>query len=167
MSMAPIALRYESSDAGVTRALGRTLGGLLVAGDFLALCGPLGAGKTTFVKGVALGLGVPADEPIVSPTFVLVREYEGRLRLMHADAYRLGSEEELEDLALAELGGSGVVLLEWADKFAAAVPPDAIRIELAHVDELRRSIEIAHLDAARGKTLHGEAEEIAGLTHIS
>jgi tRNA threonylcarbamoyladenosine biosynthesis protein TsaE len=127
-----------------TLTLGRRIGVLLRPGDCVALHGPLGAGKTTFVKGVAAALGVPPDEPIVSPTFVLVREYAGRLRLYHVDAYRLSGADELAAVGLEEMlsDAGGVTLIEWAERVASILPPDAWHVTLRHVDESRREAEI-------------------------
>ena len=85
----------------------------------IALCGPLGAGKTEFVRGLAAGLRVPPDEQVASPTFVLVREYRGARRLWHLDAYRSGSLEELFDVGLEEMLSEreAIVAVEWADPF--------------------------------------------------
>jgi tRNA threonylcarbamoyladenosine biosynthesis protein TsaE len=128
---------YERLSKGPqeTVALGRALGRVLRAGDFVALTGPLGAGKTHFVKGLADGLEVPDDEPVVSPTFVLIREYRGRLKLYHLDAYRLHGPGELLSLGLDELIAepAAVTALEWADRVADAVPPNACWIGLEHI----------------------------------
>ncbi len=136
---------YDSRSAAQTQALGRALGLGLRGGAFLALCGPLGAGKTQLVKGLAIGLGVPEDEPVTSPTFVLMREYAGRVTLYHIDAYRLSGAGELLDLGLEEITAEpdAVVVVEWADRAPGAIPADAIRIELEHtgVDERRVTIE--------------------------
>lgn len=133
-----------SASPDQTRAMGRALGRVLRSGDFLALVGPLGAGKTQFVKGVADGLDVPASEPVVSPTFVLVREYVGQLKLYHIDAYRLGNAADLLALGLDELmlESGAVVALEWADRTPAAVPEHACRIMLDHIDEHARRLRI-------------------------
>ncbi len=114
--------------------VGRTLARLLRPGDFVALSGPLGAGKTQLVKGIAAGIGVPDDEPVVSPTFVLVREYCGHLKLYHIDAYRLRGPAELLALGLDEIIAEqdAVTALEWADRVAGAIPPGACWIELEH-----------------------------------
>lgn len=88
---------------------------MLEDGSIVALEGPLGAGKTTLVKGIAEALGI--DEPITSPTFTIVSEYAGRLPLYHVDLYRVGSKEEIELLGLEELiYGRGVSVVEWSDK---------------------------------------------------
>jgi tRNA threonylcarbamoyladenosine biosynthesis protein TsaE len=133
-----------SSSPRETIAFGRTLGGLIQGGDFLALSGPLGAGKTQLVKGIAAGLGVPDGEPIVSPTFVLIREYQGRLKLYHIDAYRLQRPAELLALGLEELAAEpdAVIALEWADRVAAAVPAGACWIELEHVEPTVRRLRV-------------------------
>lgn len=132
-----------------TFACGRALGELLRGGEFLALSGELGAGKTQFVKGVAAGLGVPAEEPVVSPTFVLVREYSGRVKLYHLDAYRLSDAAELFALGLEELAGApeAVVALEWADRTPEAVPAGACRLHFEHAGESARRIRVAWDDA--------------------
>lgn len=145
----------NSASEDVTKALGAALGRVLVAGDFVALYGPLGAGKTQFVKGLARGLDVPEDEPVVSPTFVLVREYAGRLRLFHLDLYRLHGEAELSELGMDELrcSGDAVVAVEWADRAPGGIPPDAWRVELEHAGADRRTITAAHPDIGRVELL--------------
>jgi tRNA threonylcarbamoyladenosine biosynthesis protein TsaE len=100
--------------AAETEAVGEELAPLLAAGDLLLLAGELGAGKTTFVRGLARGLGVTAA--VQSPTFQLVRVYPGRVQLAHVDLYRLESGAELTDLGLDELLDQGVVAVEWGDR---------------------------------------------------
>ncbi len=131
--------------------LGRILGEILVSGDFLALAGPLGSGKTQFIKGVGAGLGVPHSEPVVSPTFVLVREYAGRLKLYHIDAYRLSGAAELLALGLEEMIAEpgAVVAVEWADRVERAVPDHACRIDLEHAGPDTRHVRIRWSDARR------------------
>jgi len=98
-----------------TRAAGHALAPLLRPGDALALTGELGAGKTTFVQGLAAGLGFAGH--VVSPTFTLVREYEGRMRIHHVDVYRLERVQDVLDLGLDEaIAEGGVVLVEWGDR---------------------------------------------------
>lgn len=142
----PIRLTTHSADE--TRAIGRAVGELLRGGDVVALCGPLGAGKTQFVKGLADGLGVPAGEPVVSPTFVLVREYSGRLKLYHADAYRLGGAEELAALGWDELIGDSdaVVAIEWADRVRPLLSGATLWIEFEHAGGEQRRLSIAASD---------------------
>jgi tRNA threonylcarbamoyladenosine biosynthesis protein TsaE len=122
-----------------TRSLGAALAPLVRPGDVILLSGDLGAGKTTLAQGFARGLGVP--DQIVSPTFVLVRLYKGRLPLIHADAYRMDDLDEVTDLDLAELlDEGGVALVEWGDVIAPMLPADYLdlRIELGDADEDRR-----------------------------
>jgi tRNA threonylcarbamoyladenosine biosynthesis protein TsaE len=111
-----------------TRAIGRSLGAAAPAGTMIALSGPLGAGKTELAKGVAEGLGVTSV--VNSPTFVLMNEHAGRLRLFHVDAYRLDDPEEAIAAGLLDdRQAAGVVVLEWADRLVGQLPPD--RLELA------------------------------------
>ena len=117
------------------------LAATLRAGDVLLLSGPLGAGKTAFVRGLARGLGIDPDE-VSSPTFTLVHEYRGgRLRLFHADLYRLG-RAGAEDLGLDELGvQDGVLAIEWPDRLGHAFR-GAIEVTLEVVDETTRRIAV-------------------------
>jgi tRNA threonylcarbamoyladenosine biosynthesis protein TsaE len=111
-----------------TRALGRALGERAHAGALVALIGPLGAGKTELAKGVAEGLGVRSV--VNSPTFVLMNEHVGRLRLFHIDAYRLDDPEEAVAAGLFdERQASGVAVVEWADRLGDRLPAE--RLELA------------------------------------
>jgi tRNA threonylcarbamoyladenosine biosynthesis protein TsaE len=123
---------FQTQNADETRALAARLGALLHAGDTLCLVGDLGAGKTTFTQGLALGLGLPAEEPVNSPTFTLVAEHPGgRVPLYHFDVYRLNDSSGLYDLAFDDyLNGDGVVVIEWADKIADALPTDRLDISL-------------------------------------
>lgn len=141
---------YESTGPADTHAVGAVLGRLLRGGEVIALDGPLGAGKTQFAKGLAQGLGVRADEPVVSPTFVLVREYRGRMVLYHVDAYRLAGADDLVAIGWDDLrrDGAGVVAVEWAERVADLLPANAIRIEIEHVGETTRRIRIAVPDEA-------------------
>jgi tRNA threonylcarbamoyl adenosine modification protein YjeE len=126
-------------DAAATAAAGARLAGALVGGDAVALIGELGAGKTTFVQGLVAALG---GGPAASPTFALVHEYRGgRLIVWHVDLYRLERAAELRELGLDDLVGDrrGVVLVEWADKFAV-LPADHLRLELAHAGDARRLV---------------------------
>jgi len=114
-----------------TLRIGRAIGAVLCAGDVVALVGELGSGKTHLVKGIALGLGVPDDKLVNSPTFVLVNEYLGRLPIYHVDAYRLSDASQLAAIGFDELCQSqAVVLVELADRVAEAIGPHALWIEL-------------------------------------
>lgn len=112
-----------------TRAIGTALGGAAQPGAVLALVGPLGAGKTQLAKGVAEGLGVASV--VNSPTFILMNEHVGRLRLFHVDAYRLDDPEEaLAAGLLDERGADGVTVIEWADRLDGWLPADRIDLDI-------------------------------------
>jgi len=125
----------ETATTGVGRALGETLG----PGRVVLLTGPLGAGKTAFVRGLAEGLGCdPGD--VSSPTFTIVQEYQGRLRLQHVDLYRL-TPAETRDLALEDLLDVAVMAVEWPDRWPDA-PADAIDVTIEVTGEQERRIVI-------------------------
>ncbi|OGF52774.1 MAG: tRNA (adenosine(37)-N6)-threonylcarbamoyltransferase complex ATPase subunit type 1 TsaE [Candidatus Fraserbacteria bacterium RBG_16_55_9] len=128
-----------TQSAEETRAFGRKLAGRLRPGDCLLLTGELGAGKTTLVQGLAEGLGLDPKE-IISPTFVLIREHDGKIPLFHMDAYRIGNARELLEVGLAEyFQRSGITVIEWGEKVRGSVPSDAIEILLEIVKgDLRR-----------------------------
>ena len=121
-----MSLRLRSLDPDATAALGASLAGLVEPGDVLVLTGPLGAGKTRFVQGLADGLGVPGR--VTSPTFVLVRRHQGRLPLVHVDAYRLDSAAALMALDDDVLAGDVVTCIEWGGNVADALPEDRLDI---------------------------------------
>jgi tRNA threonylcarbamoyladenosine biosynthesis protein TsaE len=106
-----------TTSAEQTEAEGERAGQKLERGDLLLLAGPLGAGKTTFVRGLARGAG--SHDLVASPTFVLVRVYRGRLQLAHVDLYRMNGAPELRDLGLDELLDEGAVVVEWGDRLQA------------------------------------------------
>ena len=121
----------RSHSPAETRALGRSLGELLRAGDVIGLSGPLGAGKTCFVQGLAEGVGVDPGVPVTSPTFVVVAEYPGCLWLRHADFYRVESYARLEDAGFDDvLEGNAVVVVEWPERFPDALPADRLELTL-------------------------------------
>ncbi len=112
-----------------TRAIGRTLAAFLRPRDVIALTGDLGAGKTTFVQGAADGLQV--TEPVLSPTFTLVRRYSGTLPVYHLDVYRLERLQEALDIGLEEILDEGaVVFIEWGDAIDPLLPPEHLQVEL-------------------------------------
>ena len=124
-----------------TRSLGERIGALLRSGICIALRGPLGAGKTQLVKGIATGCGVPNDVMVNSPTFVIINEYPGRLCVHHIDAYRLSGGDELVALGFEEMVQSGaVVIVEWADRVALVVPEDHLCVSLEHAGDTVRRI---------------------------
>ena len=124
---------------GETAAVGRALGRRLQRGAVVLLHGPLGAGKTAFARGLAEGLGCDGED-VSSPTFTIVQEYRGRLRLQHVDLYRL-TPEEVDDLALEDLMEDSVMAVEWPDRWRRA-PADAHEVTLESIGESRRKITI-------------------------
>ena len=127
-----------------TVAVAAAVGRGAVPGLVIGLMGPLGAGKTTFVQGMAQGLGVPAEVPVTSPTFTLVHQYEGgRLPVAHVDAYRLSGPEDLRGVDADEwLSGAGVAVIEWADRVAGGLPAETLWCRLMHRTATTRDIEI-------------------------
>lgn len=120
-------VQWTTRSSTQTKGLGRRLSGALQPGDVVALCGDLGSGKTTFVQGLARGLGV--REPVTSPTFVLAREYAGRLPVYHLDCFRLESLDELALVGYDEyVAGGGVTVIEWAQKMRPALPPGYVEL---------------------------------------
>jgi tRNA threonylcarbamoyladenosine biosynthesis protein TsaE len=138
--------RYVAADADAQRA-GEAFAALLAPGDIVLLSGPLGAGKTTFTKGVAKGLGV--RDRVTSPTFTMVREHrcendQGISTLHHCDVYRVNSLDEVIDLALGELvEEGGVALVEWGELAASVFGRDVLTLQITPDDHDGRTIEVA------------------------
>ena len=130
---------HRTRSEGETVALGRDLGRRLAAGHVVLLEGPLGAGKTAFVRGLAMGLGCDPDD-VSSPTFTIVQEYRGDATLQHVDLYRL-SPPEVDDLALDDLLEDAVMAVEWPDRWASA-PLDATRVHFEVIGPSIREISI-------------------------
>jgi tRNA threonylcarbamoyladenosine biosynthesis protein TsaE len=130
----------ETSSPEETEAAGEEVGRRLRKGDLVLLKGELGAGKTTYVRGIARGCGSAA--PVASPTFQLVRIYPGRLQLGHVDLYRLRQGDDLRDLGLDELLDRGAVVVEWGDRINKTVGADAALISIEHISGDRRLIRI-------------------------
>lgn len=125
-----------------TESIGAALGRELQGGEAVLLHGELGAGKTAFVRGLARGLGAPADE-VASPTFVLLTRYEGRLRLHHADLYRLAGDGDDRELGLEELPGpTGVIAVEWAERLSHNPWPSFFKVVLEHAGGDRRRVRV-------------------------
>jgi len=138
--LAQNSLEIISRNPEQTRRVGMRLGALLKPGDVVGLIGDLGAGKTTFVQGVAAGWG--SLDPVSSPTFVLVNLYRrvDQEKIFHLDAYRLSGPAEAIDLDLDEMLANGVLLIEWADRIATALPPDRLWVSLRWIDETQRDL---------------------------
>jgi len=131
-----------SHDPEETQRLGVALGQVLQPGDIVGLVGELGAGKTHFVRGVAQGAEVPEGE-VASPTFAIVYTYEGRLKIHHADLYRVETEDELYATGFGDLPEPGAALLvEWLNKIPAAVRGDFLRLTLQTHGETVRHVRV-------------------------
>jgi len=119
----------------------KKIGSLLKAGDIVAYIGGLGAGKTTFTRGLAVGMGL-ADE-VTSPTFALVNEYRGKINLYHFDMYRILSSDDLETTGFYDyMNGENVLAVEWSENISDALPDNTIYIKINRIDENSREIEI-------------------------
>lgn len=123
-----------------TKALAQRLAKLCKGGEIICLSGDLGAGKTTFVKGLARGLSID-EKKVNSPTFVIMNVYDGRLPLYHFDFYRLESHEDIGRIGYDEfLYGKGVAVIEWAERFGRLMPPEHLKIELTDLGDNSRSV---------------------------
>jgi tRNA threonylcarbamoyladenosine biosynthesis protein TsaE len=131
---------FVSSSTDTTRQLGQKLGALLQPGDCICLQGDLGAGKTTFVQGIAAGWG--ARDEVSSPTFVLVNVYRGADddRLFHLDTYRIESPAEAEELDLDAMFAQGPLLIEWPERIQPVLPAENLWISLEYLDETQRQL---------------------------
>jgi len=123
-----------------TRRIGMRLGGALQAGDVICLQGDLGAGKTTFVQGIAHGWG--SQDPVSSPTFIIVNVYRrgDEACLFHMDAYRLDSTPEAEELDLDTMLAQGSLLIEWPERMDGLVPPERLWVTMEHIAEEERKM---------------------------
>lgn len=141
MPDAPFA-EFAIRDIAETEDLGRRIAAILAPGDWIALEGDLGAGKTTLVRAILRALGVTSVVP--SPTFTLVQEYDtANLRILHCDLYRIETPAEVDELGLEEASDGGAVLVEWPDRAEARIPPDALRIRVAIVGEQARFVQFS------------------------
>jgi tRNA threonylcarbamoyladenosine biosynthesis protein TsaE len=131
----------ETDSADATFAAGRSLGRCVPGGTVMGLVGPLGAGKTHLVKGIAFGNAGDKPCEVTSPTFTLVHEYSGRLTLFHLDAYRLNRSAEVVALGFDELiRDDSAVVVEWADRVRDAIPFDTLWIDIAPLSESSRRL---------------------------
>ena len=146
------ARHWAISDAAAMEALGERLAPRLARGDWLALVGPLGSGKTPLVRGIARGLGVRGR--VSSPTFTLLHVYRGRLPLFHLDLYRLTGAADLDHVAdPEELAAEGVVVVEWADRAAAWLPADALWVRISGPGEGPQRRVVAEARGPRARQL--------------
>ncbi len=141
--MADKRINIKTNSADETRKLGHKIGTLINHPLVIALNGDLGCGKTALVQGLARGLEVPEEYYITSPTFTLINEYPGRLRLLHVDLYRLDSFADLEDIGLDErLYDQAVVAIEWADKLLDNLPDRHLTVSMEIIDDNCRSLSL-------------------------
>jgi len=149
--------RVVTRSTDETLALAGSVGELLRPGDVVSLAGDLGTGKTVFARGVARALGV--EDPVVSPTFTIVREYEGRVPVVHVDVYRIDTFQELHDLGFEEvLRDDAVTLVEWGDVIDGMLPGDRLDVRLAAgAGDDERVIEIE----GHGRSWRARAAELA------
>jgi len=136
-------MKTISSSTNETIALGQALGKKLKPGSVVALIGDLGSGKTVFTKGIAKGLGVKNARYVNSPTFVIIKEYKGKLPLYHFDLYRLDRHSSLDDMNCEEyFYGRGVTVIEWADKIRKLLPKNHIEVKFTVIGDRKRRIEV-------------------------
>ena len=135
-----------TNSARETMLIGEKLARKLKPGDMIALSGDLGSGKTTFTKGIGKGLGVKDSKRINSPTFVLIKEYNGRVPLYHLDLYRLDDLKEIENLAIEEyIYGNGITVIEWAEKIKSILPEKHILVKFKIKGDNKREVIIEDL----------------------
>lgn len=139
-------LNLHTNNAEETILAGEKLAKKLKPGDVVALSGKLGSGKTTFTKGIGKGLGVKNPRRINSPTFVLIKEYDGKMPLYHLDLYRLDALKEIENLAIEEyIYGKGVTVIEWAEKMKCILPKRHISVKFKVKGDDKREVAIEDL----------------------
>jgi tRNA threonylcarbamoyladenosine biosynthesis protein TsaE len=148
---------FVTHSAEETEALAAKLGELLEGGSCVLLSGELGAGKTTFIRGLARGLGVDDPGAVNSPSYTLVNRYPGKTALTHVDAYFMRAAEDLELCGLEDaLAAGDVAAVEWADRLfglvvdPARAPRGAVRVVLEHSGEEKRKITIENWPESRG-----------------
>jgi tRNA threonylcarbamoyladenosine biosynthesis protein TsaE len=135
-------LVHEVNDEGGTERFGATLSELLPPGTVVALCGTLGAGKTRLVQAIAAAAGVDRRD-VISPTFVLIHEYQGRRPIYHFDAYRLRDEDEFLQLGPEEyFDSAGLTIIEWADRIENALPADRVEVRIEVTGATTRRFEL-------------------------
>jgi tRNA threonylcarbamoyladenosine biosynthesis protein TsaE len=139
-----------TSSAGETIDFGELLGSLLLPGDFIALKGDLGSGKTQLTRGVALGVGVSASVPVTSPTYTIMNEYHGRIPLYHFDFYRLAGVDDILELGFEEFfhGREGACVAEWAERLGSEIPEERLDLVFTRENDTIRTI-VGHPHGAR------------------
>lgn len=157
---------FKTANPLETKNIGKALGTLLGKGDVLLITGDLGAGKTTFIQGLAEGLGVKAQ--VTSPTFTIIHEYPGIIPLYHIDAYRLEKEAEILELGLEDyFYGNGITAIEWPEKLHSWLPEDAIEINIKKTEDQNdgRLLFFTGHGKKGYQELLEELKQIAGIGH--
>jgi len=159
---------YVARSEQDTILLGELLGSVLINGDFIALAGELGSGKTWFTKGLALGLGISPETVITSPSFALMNEYQGRLPLFHMDAYRLDQLSAFLSTGLEEyFYEEGVVAMEWADRWPEILPGKRVTVRITVLDEASRRIALSGSNPRSITILEKLEQKLARFSHGS
>ncbi|MFH2137826.1 MAG: tRNA (adenosine(37)-N6)-threonylcarbamoyltransferase complex ATPase subunit type 1 TsaE [Candidatus Omnitrophota bacterium] len=137
-------LKIITNSSEETMEFGEKIAKILKPNSVVALSGQLGSGKTTLVKGIAAGLGIPREQ-VISPSFTLIREYQGKkLALFHCDLYRLDNLDQIAFLGLDDyFNQGGVLVIEWAKKAAGLLPEDFINIEINRMSREKRTFRIS------------------------
>ena len=149
---------FTSNSVEQTRLIGQLIGDQLAPGTVIALDGTLGAGKTHLTQGIAAGLGVPAGS-VVSPTFTICIPYEARLLMLHLDAYRIKSPEEVDQFGLDESVSDGVVLVvEWASRIETLLPPIDLKIQISQIAQDSRELSFEPTSATGQELTQGVAK---------
>jgi len=137
---------YITNSPEETQEIAKEMAKTLKGGEIFVLTGDLGAGKTTFIQGLAKGLGV--EQNLTSPTFVLMKIYntKNNLKLVHLDCYRINSAVALSDLGLDEIfeNKKNITVIEWGEKVASVLPENVVKMKFEYVDKGKRSIEISN-----------------------
>ncbi|MDD5348271.1 MAG: tRNA (adenosine(37)-N6)-threonylcarbamoyltransferase complex ATPase subunit type 1 TsaE [Candidatus Omnitrophica bacterium] len=151
-------IELTSHSVAETLSIGRAIARHASSGDIVCLTGGLGSGKTVLTKGICAGLGVDKDE-VISPTFVLLRQYDGRLPLYHFDLYRLRTPEDIVNIGYEEyVYGAGVSVIEWADRMGSLTPKEFLKVDLSVRNRTQRRLAFtAH--GSRFRTLLGKIHE--------
>ena len=146
---------YFSGSAKETQAFGEEIGRKLSEGDVVALIGELGAGKTCLAQGLGWGLGIDRSVYLTSPSFTLIKEYQGRIPVYHIDLFRLDSVEEADELLFQDYLYSGcVTIIEWPEKIEALLPAKHLRIEITIISENERNIKLTQKENPYAVRIH-------------
>lgn len=153
---------FNALDEAATNAFGAALADVLPDGTTVALCGTLGAGKTRLVQAIAEAVGLDRRD-VLSPTFVLIQEHHGRRTLYHCDAYRLRNADEFLALGAEEyFDADGLLLIEWADRIASALPERRLEIQIAVTGTQSRRFDVVALDSRDQETIVALRRKLLG-----